>query len=131
MAREEKRELFSHFQVIKIVIKPVLPSLREKKRYIVFEIKAEKPLRFEEVEKELKQKMLQFLGELGYAKAGVIMMDYWENNQGIVRTDTKNVDNVKTALALVKNIGDSEVIIKTIGVSGILKKAKSKFIKGG
>ena len=117
--------------MIQIVIKPVLPSLREKKRYIVYEIKSEKPLSFEEVKQELEKKMIQFLGELGYGKAGVRIMDLWEDNKGMIRTNTKFVDEVKTALALTERIGNQRVIIKSVGVSGILKKAKSKFLKGG
>lgn len=112
-------------------IKPVLPSLREKKRYVAYEIKAEKPLAFKEVKTELEKKMLQFLGELGYGKAGVMVTEVWQNNKGIIRTNVKSVDQVKTALALVEKIGEQNVIIKTIGVSGILNKIKNKLVKGG
>lgn len=115
----------------KIVVKPVLPSLREKKRYIVYEVRSEQKLRFEEVKQELEKKMLQFLGELGYGKAGVIVLNEWQGNKGMIRTNTKSVDNVKTALALVENINDKKVLIKTVGVSGIINKAKNKFFKGG
>jgi len=116
---------------ITLEIKPVLPSLREKKRYIAYEIKAEKQLTFKEVKPELEKKMLQFLGELGYGKAGVMITDLWEENRGIIRTNVKSVDHVKTALALVEKIGTQNVMIKTIGVSGILNKMKNKILKGG
>ncbi len=112
-------------------IKPVLPSLREKKRYIAYEIRAEKPLTFREVKTELEKKMLQFLGELGYGKAGVMITDLWQDNKGVIRTNVKSVDQVKTALALVEKIGQQNVMIKTIGVSGILNKMKNKIFKGG
>ena len=117
--------------MIQIVIKPVLPSLREKKRYIVYEVKAEKGVNFEEVKKELEKKMLEFLGELGYGKAGVRIMDNWKDNKGIIRTSTKSVDNVKAALTMVQRVGSQKVMVKTVGVSGILRKAKNKFFKGG
>ena len=117
--------------MIQIVIKPILPSLREKKRYIVYEIKSEKTLKFGEVKQELEKKMVQFLGELGYGKAGVMVMDNWENNKGIIKTNTKYVDEVKTAIALTEKVGNQKVIVRSVGVSGILKKAKNKFLKGG
>lgn len=75
--------------------------------------------------------MLQFLGELGYGKAGVMVLDLWDETRGIIRTNTKSVDQVKTALAMVEKIGNQKVIVKTIGVSGILHKAKNIFPKGG
>ncbi|MBL7100619.1 MAG: ribonuclease P protein component 2 [Nanoarchaeota archaeon] len=109
----------------------MLPSLREKKRYIVYEVKTDKKLNFDEVKQELEKKMLQFLGELGYGKAGVIILDEWTDNKGIIRTSTKSVDQVKTALTMVEKINNQKTMIKTIGVSGILNKAKNKFIKGG
>ncbi len=75
--------------------------------------------------------MLQFLGELGYGKAGVMVTEIWDDNQGVIRTNNKSVDHVKTALAMVETISGQKVMVKTIGVSGMLKKAKNKFIKGG
>lgn len=75
--------------------------------------------------------MLQFLGELGYGKAGVMITEIWHDNQGVIRTNNKSVDHVKTALAMIDNISGQKVMVKTIGVSGMLKKAKNKFIKGG
>lgn len=97
----------------------------------MYEVKADKGLRFEEVKQELERTMLEFLGELGYGRAGVMVMDNWQDNKGIIRTETKSVDSVKTALTMLQRVGDQKVMVKTIGVSGILKKAKSKFLKGG
>ncbi|GAG03138.1 unnamed protein product [marine sediment metagenome] len=108
-----------------------MSSLREKKRYIVYEVKAEPRLNFKEVKQELEKKMLQFLGELGYGKAGVVILNEWQSNKGMIRTNTKSVENVKTALALVENINDKKVLVRTIGISGMLNKAKNKFFKGG
>ena len=75
--------------------------------------------------------MLEFLGELGYAKAGVIIVNEWNNNRGIIKSNNKAVDQVKTALTMVEKVGNKKVMIKTIGVSGILNKVKNKFLKGG
>lgn len=117
--------------MVKIIIKPILPSLKEKKRYLIYEVKAEKTLNFRDVKPELNKKMLEFLGELGYGKAGIIIMDEFQNNKGIIRMQTKSLDNVKIALTMVKKIGDQKVIVKSVGVSGILNKAKNKFLNGG
>jgi len=97
----------------------------------VYEIKADKELKFREVKKELEKKMLEFLGELGFGKAGIQVLDEFENNRGMIRTNVKSLEQTKTALALVEKIDNQKVIVKTIGVSGILNKAKNKFLKGG
>jgi ribonuclease P/MRP protein subunit POP5 len=109
-------------------MKPLLPSLKEKKRYIVFEIISEKKLSEKIILDEIEKKILSFLGELGIAKSGfVLLKDMMKKNKGIIRTNLKYQDEVKMALSLIKNIGKEKVIVNVVGVSGILKKAKSKF----
>ena len=39
----------------------------------------------------------------------------------------KEVDKLKTSLALINQLNDEEITIRTIGVSGILKKARNKY----
>ena len=104
----------------------MLPSLKEKKRYIVFEIKGEHKIDFNDVKKEIDTKMLKFLGELGYGKAGLMIVE-GNGNKGIIKVNNKHVDEARTALALVKDLNDEKVVIQTLGVSGILKKAKERW----
>lgn len=99
-----------------------MPSMREKKRYIVFEIenKASKKLVFDIVNKALNE----FLGILGMSKVNpVIMEDKFNGKKGIIRINHKYKDEVIVALGLIK-----ELKIKVIGVSGILKKAEQNFM---
>ena len=110
-------------------MKPVIPSLREKKRYLVFEIQSNTNFKQQSVEKAITEEILKFIGTLGYSKAGVIFLkDNYKNNKGILRIGHKYVDEVKMALGLIKNMEKKKTIIKTIYVSGILKKAK-KYLK--
>lgn len=74
----------------------------------------------------ISEECLRFLGELGCAKAGIQILDVWNNQKGIIRVDNKSVNELKSALILIKEIDGKNVIIKTKGVSGILKKAKEK-----
>ena len=56
-------------------IKPLLPILRERKRYILYRIKG-----VESIEKDFIYKMIKnFLGELGISKAGVMILNNKEN----------------------------------------------------
>ena len=113
-------------------LKPVLPSLREKKRYLVFEvISKERVNNFEAVSKAISNYSLEFLGQLGAAKAGIIpLANKWnpELQRGIVRIGHKHVDAVKAALMLADKIDNKEVIFRSLGVSGILRKAENKYL---
>lgn len=111
-------------------MKPLLPSLREKKRYVVFEIIGNK-IDKKKAEKEINSNLLKFLGELGVSRANIkIIGDSWKNNKGIIRVKVKYLDELKMSLGLIKKLDNKKVIVNVIGVSGILKKAKSKFMEG-
>ena len=119
--------------MIKTKLKPVLPSLREKKRYLVFEvISNEKINDFEAVSNAIWHCSLQFLGQLGTAKAGIIPLgNKWNNEtqRGIIKVSHKHVDALKAALMFASKINNNDVIFRSIGVSGILKKAERNYLK--
>jgi ribonuclease P/MRP protein subunit POP5 len=109
-----------------MTIKAMAPSMREKKRYIAFEVVAEKPVTREAVAKELRETMNSLIGSLGMAKAGLIFLPDWGNNKGILKVSHRHTDVAKAAMALVKQINGNSVIIRSIGISGILKKSRNK-----
>jgi len=109
-------------------LKPILPSLKEKKRYLSFEILSENNFSSEDVSKAINESTLKFLGTLEAGKAGLLFLaDKYKNNEGVLKTGHKYVDKVRTALALIKTIDNKEVIVRTRVVSGTLKRAISKF----
>ena len=103
-----------------IKIKPLSPSLKEKKRYLIYEITIKEKITKNKATNTLKSAIKRYLGELGLAKAGVLYLDY-KNNKGILRVNNKEVNNVKAALSLIDNM-----IIKTIYTTGLLNKARKK-----
>mgnify|MGYP001583407551 FL=1 len=109
-----------------MTIKAMAPSMREKKRYIAFEVVAEKQITREAVAKELRETMNKLVGDLGMAKAGLIFLPDWDNNKGVFKVSHKHTDIAKAAMALVKQINGNSVIIRSIGISGILKKSRNK-----
>lgn len=119
--------------MIKTKLKPVLPSLREKKRYIVFEvISRERIDDINRVSGAIMRCSLQFLGQLGAAKAGIMVLNNKWNpalQRGVIKVSHKHVDAVKAALAFANRIDSADVIFRSIGVSGILRKAEQKFLK--
>ncbi len=109
----------------------LLSSLKQKKRYIVFEILSEKDTKFslKEVELEVNNALKDFLGQLGISKAAPIFIKEKFNQtkqRFIVKANNKFVNEVKTALTLIKNIKNKGVIIKSVITSGTIKKAHSK-----
>jgi len=113
-------------------LKSVLPSLREKKRYLVFEVISKEKIKdAASVSNAIFHSSLQFLGQFGVAKAGLIVLNNkWnpELQRGIVRVGHKHVDALKAALVFANKINDQDVIFRSIGISGILKKAENKFL---
>ncbi|MBS3134833.1 hypothetical protein J4406_00455 [Candidatus Woesearchaeota archaeon] len=106
-------------------MKTILPTLKERNRYLVYEVKENGKCTLNEIRQEMKRAMLQFLGEFEYAKANVLILDDFKKNRGIIKVGHKHVDKVKVALMFIKKF-----IVETKGVSGTLKKARIKFIGG-
>ena len=106
-------------------MKTLLPSLKEKKRYIAFNVISDKSLDKDDINRSIYNSCRSFIGDLNYAKAGVnIMNEFLSNNKGIIRVNNKYADYVKSSLMMVKEINNQKVVIKSIGVSGVLDKAK-------
>lgn len=106
-------------------MKTLLSSLKEKKRYITFNVIGDENFNERDVERSINNNCKSFIGELNYAKAGVnILPEFLNNKKGIIRVNNKYVDHIKSSLMMIKEINNEKVIIKSVGVSGVLNKAK-------
>ena len=108
-------------------MKPLLPSLRERKRYLVFEVISKKRLN-SMPDKDIEKSMRNLHGEIGLGKAGLIFLkNKWNKikQRGIIKVNYKYVDQLRAALCSFHN---REVIMRSVGVSGILKKAEEKYL---
>ncbi|MBI4151043.1 hypothetical protein HY492_02875 [Candidatus Woesearchaeota archaeon] len=106
-------------------LKPLKPSLREKKRYLAFEVLGSK-LPAESVSRAVKSAVLQFVGELGLAKMGLIVLnDCYKNNKGIAKCSHTSLDTLKASLAFVKDIDGHAVTVRSLTASGAVNKAKA------
>lgn len=111
----------------KKAIKGLMPSLREKKRYLVFEVLSEQPVKDRKaVNREILSSFLSLYGETGLAEAGILTLpDFDEKSQkGIIKVSTKSVEKARTALMMVKSINSADAAVRTAFVSGTLKKAR-------
>jgi len=108
--------------------KPLLPTLRERKRYIVYEVLAKEKLDGRDVGKAISNEIMSYIGVKGFSEAGILHLhDKWTGTKGIMRVSHTSIDEVKMALALTKSVSGEEVIIRSVGTSGILKKAQEKY----
>ena len=114
--------------MIKKKIKPLLPTLRERKRYLAFEIISESPIGdFEAVSSSIWTSCLSFLGELECGKAGIMMMKY-NNQRGLIKVSHKYTKKVRASISLMQQIKGTDVIVRSIGLSGTIKKAEGKYL---
>ena len=87
----------------------LLPSLKEKKHYILFSGEKQKA----------EKALFEFLGILGMAKANPQVI-WTAKGKGIIMFNRQFADDIKTALVFSG--------IHTLGVSGTINKLKSKFL---
>jgi len=109
------------------MVKPILPTLKERKRYILFKITSNYEINTEKVSAQVTKACLQFLGELGVADGGIqFLKETWNKKEktGIIRCGHKFVDKTKAALALVKDIDGKKAKITCLKVSGVINKMK-------
>ncbi len=110
----------------------LLPALRQKKRYVVFEILADKSFSFLDIKEPLEEAMKDFWGQLGLSKAVPMLLKEkfsQEHQRFVVKVNNKHVDELISAIILIKKIKNTPVIIKSVITSGTLKKA-SAFLSG-
>ncbi|MFP4523211.1 MAG: Rpp14/Pop5 family protein [Candidatus Woesearchaeota archaeon] len=112
-------------------IKPLRPSLREKKRYLVYQILGADDIRMPSLHKALVDKVNELLGVFDAANAGILPLECDQTSrQGILRMNHTAVQRVRACFVLIDSLKTKSVQISSLGTSGILKKAKTKFYDG-
>ena len=106
-------------------VNPLKPSMREKKRYMAYEIMSNKPVK--EADKALIKRIRELLGVFSASKAGVMSVKYNDDKQrGILRVDRKFVDHIRSCFVMIKHLNNEEVLVRTLKVSGMIKKVKKE-----
>lgn len=101
-----------------------IPTLREKERYIAFEVISEEQITFSDLEAAVWNTSQDFFGELGTSRISlwIIKNLYDEQKQmGVIRCNNLSVDKVLVTLGLITRLGDIRVILKIHKVSGTIK----------
>ena len=108
--------------------KPLLPTLRTKKRYVVYEYISNTDISHNNIVSAVKNSYKECFGTFGIAEAGLMDTKIYNKNRGILKVNHKYLDKLRVSMSMITNINDQKLILHTIGVSGILKKAKNKYL---
>ena len=105
-----------------------LPTLREKKRYIAFEINSEKLIFRQELVREISNSIISLFGDIGASQIRPALMSF-EGRFGILRCAREKTIETRSGLACINNIRGIRVSIRVLGISGTIKGATEKFIQ--
>lgn len=115
-------------------LKPLLPTLKERKRYLAYEIISEHRIsNFNDISTSFWDSIIENMGSIGAADAGIMLLDdtYKSDIQkGLIRVGHKKVDDLRYSLMNITEIAGHDSIVRSVGISGILKKAKDKYLEG-
>lgn len=117
-------------------LKPLLPTLRERKRYVVFRVHTETPIYdLKALIRAILQESIHYMGVQTFARAGInILPKYYDSGRqyGIIRVGHTEVEALRQSLARTRTVKQDgiqiPVVLQTVGVSGIIKKAKERYI---
>ncbi|MBS3167773.1 hypothetical protein J4216_01470 [Candidatus Woesearchaeota archaeon] len=110
--------------------KTLLPSLKEKKRYLVYETLSSGQVKGDETKEVITNSFKELFGLEGLAMAGLNFVEF-KDNKGIIRVNNKSLDMLRASFCFIGKINKEEAIVRSVGVSGMLKKARIKFMSGG
>jgi len=103
-------------------LEPLLPSLRQRKRYIAVEIISSAPVQRSAFINAISSFGCALLGDVGFSKCGISVLDV-----SIVKCRHTFVSETIAVLAFITNIDGQKVVVRSVGVSGTVKGAKTKF----
>ncbi len=113
--------------MILIKLKPILPTLRENKRYIAFKVISKVAIDQKHINEAISAALKDYVGILGVSKAGIIFLDKLFNpsaQEGVIRVDHKYDHHLRASFTLIKSINSKPVIVVSTKSSGILNKLK-------
>jgi ribonuclease P/MRP protein subunit POP5 len=106
----------------KMKLKPLLPTLREKKRYLAFEVLTQEDLEWKDIRQAIDYACAEHLGRIGLAQAGILFVKH-NKNKGVLRVAHTMLTEVRQALLFITKIGEKQVIVRSLTASGMLAKA--------
>jgi len=108
----------------------ILPSsMRERKRYIAFEILSEQDVDRQGLIKEIWSSAYSLFGDVGTSKLGLWLLKL-DGNKGIVRCHRDRTEEVRAVLAAIDGIYANPVGVVVLRTSGTVKGVKRALTQG-
>jgi ribonuclease P/MRP protein subunit POP5 len=103
------------------------PSLRERRRYLLFEVLCEREIDKRELLKEIWNSLYSLYGDVGASESKVWLIEYHSGGGGggvgILRCAHNKVEEVRASLACIHSVDDARIGIRVIKISGTIKGA--------
>ena len=119
--------------IIMSVLLYLPPSLRERKRYLRFEVISEREIDKRELMKEIWNSLYSLYGDVGVSESKLWLIDYHgvEDRKvgdakcglGVLRCAHDKVEEVRASLACIHSVNDARVGIRVVRTSGSIKGA--------
>ena len=104
--------------------------IRDKRRYIAFEIDSNDALTKEDVISLILNEFMKNFGEYEGAKASLYVVSFDENKKkGILKVNLGSFKKALATLATIRYFKKKDIRIKIIGVSGTIRKCKRKYLE--
>jgi len=104
-----------------------LPVLRDRRRYIAFEVEAEGRVRGGDLVAEIRAAQTSLFGDLGAAKNRLRVISF-DGRFGLLRSTHTRTEECRALLATVNSVGGMRASIRVRGISGSIKAATEKYI---
>src|SRR5438445_6533207 len=108
-------------------LKTLMPTLREKERYIKFKVISENPIYYSDLEEAIWNTFLEFFGEANTAKLSLwLIKNLFDQKEqtAVAKCNSKSVEQIIAGLGLISRIGDSRIIVKILKLSETLRGLK-------
>ncbi len=124
-------------------LKILPPTLRDKKRYIAFEVTSHGSLGRDDIISMILDASLYLYGACGAGKFDLWVVKLWRcktdknspkgineyRMKGILRCRREEIDSVMAIIPTITNFRGKPVVFHTLGISGTIKSAIKNFIK--
>jgi ribonuclease P/MRP protein subunit POP5 len=124
-------------------LKILPPTLRDKKRYIAFEVTSQGSLGRDDIISMILDASLYLYGACGAGKFDLWVVKLWRcktdknspkgineyGMKGILRCRREEIDSVMAIIPTITNFRGKPVVFHTLGISGTIKSAIKNFIK--
>ncbi len=117
-------------------LKILPPHLRNKKRYLAFEVISQKPLTREDVIYLIWEAAAGLYGACGTSNFDLWVVKIWNCDvphknvlKGMLRCNRAEIDAVRAIIPNITRFKGGKVVSHTLGISGTIKSSTKKFIK--